>query len=276
MLAVGVAGLAITVLVSVAPFIRFGYRSPAAHVAIDTAATIIALLAAFLLLERFRQTALRRDLLLAAALTVMAASSLCLSVVPALAGRGSDPAATWAFFTARLLGTVLLVAAAAVRPQRLGRPARSARRTVVGCLAALAGLSMLAIVLSAWLPLPIDPALSPAAAGRPRVVGNPVILGGQLAGMVLMLCAGIGFAHKAAAGRDELLSCLAVGGILAALARLNYFLFPSQYTDFIYTGDAFIPPRPARRSGPPDPRPPPQAGAARGTRGATQDRARPP
>jgi signal transduction histidine kinase len=239
MLAVGATGLASTALVSVAPFIRFGYRSPAAHVAIDTAATIIALLAAFLLLERFRQTTLRRDLLLAAALTVMAAASLCLSVVPALAGVGADPAATWARFAARLLGAILLAAAAAAPAQRLAAPARSARRTLIGCLAALAGLSLLALLLGAWLPLPIDPALSPAAAGRPRVVGNSVILGGQLAGMVLMLYAGVVFARKASAERDELMSWLAVGAILAALARLNYFLFPSQYTDFIYTGDAF-------------------------------------
>jgi signal transduction histidine kinase len=32
---------------------------------------------------------------------------------------------------------------------------------------------------------------------------------------------------------------LAVGTLLAALARLNYFVFPSQYTDYVYTGDLF-------------------------------------
>jgi signal transduction histidine kinase len=239
MLAVGAAGIAITGLVSVAPFVRFGYRSPAAHVAIDTAATIVALLAAFLLFERFRQTALRRDLLLAAALAVMAASSLCLSVVPALAGLGDEPASTWAKFAARLLGAGLLAAASLAPRRRLPAPATSARRALLGCLAALAALSLLAIGFGAWLPLPIDPTLSPTAATRPRVVGNPVILGGQLVGMVLLVCAGVGFARRAAAERDELMSWLAVGAILAALARLNYFLFPSQYTDFIYTGDFF-------------------------------------
>jgi signal transduction histidine kinase len=238
-LAVGAAGIAITALVSVAPGVRFAYRSPSAHVAIDTAATIIALLAAFLLLERFRQTGMRRDLLLVAALGVMAASSLCLSVVPALAGLGSEPATTWAKFAARLLGAGLFTGASFARAVRLRAPARSARRTLVGCLAAVAGLSLLALLLGTSLPLPIDPALSPAAAGRPRVVGNPVILGGQLVAMVLLVCAAAGFARSAAAERDVLTSWLAVGAILAALARLNYFLFPSQYTSFIYTGDFF-------------------------------------
>ena len=238
MLAVGAVGIAITALVSVAPFVRFAYRSPAAHVAIDTAATIIALLAAFLLFERFRQTGLRRDLLLVAALVVMAGASLCLSAIPALAGLAAQPATTWAKFAARLLGASLLAGAAFAPARRLPAPATSAKRTLLACLAALAALSLLALAFGARLPLPIDPALSPAAAGRPRVVGNPIILGGQLVAMVLLVCAGVGFARNAAE-RDELTSWLAVGAILAALARLNYFLFPSQYTDFIYTGDVF-------------------------------------
>jgi signal transduction histidine kinase len=239
MLAVGAAGVAITAALSVAPWARFAYRSPSAHVAIDTAATIIALLGAFLLLERFRQTGTRRDLLLVAALAVMAASSLCLSVVPALAGLGSEPAITWAKFAARLLGAGLLTSASFAPAGRLRAPATSARRTLAGCLAAVAGLALLALLLGKWLPLPIDPALSPAAAGHPRVVGNPVILGGQLVGMVLLVCAAAGFARSSAAERDVLTSWLAVGAILAALARLNYFLFPSQYSSFIYTGDVF-------------------------------------
>jgi signal transduction histidine kinase len=239
MLAVAAVGVAITALVMVAPFARFGYRSPAAHVAMDTAATIIAMLGAFLLFERFRQTELRRDLLLAAALAVMAASSLCLSVIPALAGLGSEPAATWARFAARLLAAGLLAAAAAAPARRLQAPATSARRVMLGCLAALAVLSTLAILLDARLPLPIDPTLSPAAAGGQRLVGNPIVLGGQLVGMLLLIGAGVGFARRAIAERDELMSWLAVGTILAALARLNYFVFPSQYTDYIYTGDFF-------------------------------------
>jgi signal transduction histidine kinase len=239
MFAVGAAGVALTALVSFAPGLRFAYRSASAHVAIDTAATIVALLAAFLLLERFRQTATRRDLLLVAALAVMAASSLCLSVVPAVAGLGSETATTWAKFAARLLGAGLLAGAGFARGGRLHAPSRSATRMVLGCLAALAGLSLLAVLLGAWLPLPVDPALSPAAASHPRVVGNPVILGGQLVGMVLLVCAAAGFARPAAGDRDVLTSSLAIGAILAALARLNYFLFPSQYTSFIYTGDFF-------------------------------------
>ena len=111
---------------------------------------------------------------------------------------------------------------------------------LLGCLAMVAALSMLAILLDAWLPLPIDPALSPAAAGGPRLVGNPIILGGQLVGMVLLIGAGVGFARRAVAERDELMSWLAGGAILAVLAGLNYFLFPSPHSDYSYIGDFFV------------------------------------
>jgi signal transduction histidine kinase len=239
MLAVCGVGAAITLLVAVAPFLHVAYRSPAAHVAIDTAASVIAVLAAFLLLERFRQTALRRDLLLVAALTVLAVANLWLSVLPALAGLGSEPVATWALLAARLVGAGLLAAACLAAPRRLRAPSATARRTLLACLAAVGVLSLVAVLAGAWLPLPIDPALSPAATGGLRVVGNPLVLGGQLVGMVLFACAAAGFARRAAAERDELMSWLAVGATLAAFGRLNYFLFPSLYTDFLYTGDLF-------------------------------------
>jgi signal transduction histidine kinase len=239
LLAVCAAGAAITLLVSVGPFARLAYRSPAAHVAIDTAATVISVLAAFLLFERLRQTALRADLVLAAALTLLALANLCLSVVPALAGPDAQPGASWALLAARLIGAGRLAAAAFVAPRRLRRPSATARRTLLGCVAAVAVLALLAVLAGGGLPLPIDPLLSPASAGRPAVAGNPLALAAQLVGMVLLACAGAGFARRAAAERDELMAWLAIGAILAAFARLNYFLFPSQYTDFLYTGDVF-------------------------------------
>ena len=79
---------------------------------------------------------------------------------------------------------------------------------LLGCLAIVAALSMLAILLDAWLPLPIDPALSPAAAGGPRLVGNP-ISSAVSSSLVLLIGAGVGFARRAVAERDELMSWLA-------------------------------------------------------------------
>lgn len=237
--AVAATAGAVTLLVSVLPFVRFAYRSPEAHVAIATAATVIALLGAFLLFQRFRRTAARGDLLLVAALATFAVANLCLSVAPALAGRANEPIATWALLAARLIGAGLLAAACFAPPRTLRAPSAAARTTLIACLATIGALALLAVAFAAELPHAIDPALSPADSSRPRVVGHPLILAGQLVGMLLSAGAAVGFARRAARERDEFLSWLAIAATLGAFARLNYFLFPSQYTDFVFTGDAF-------------------------------------
>ena len=65
------------------------------------------------------------------------------------------------------------------------------------------------------------------------------LLAAQLAGMALYCFAAIGFGRRARATGDELLQWLAVGALFGAFARLNYFLYPSLYTDYVYSGDFF-------------------------------------
>src|SRR5215469_15969304 len=60
------------------------YRLPAVHVALDTAASLIALLTAFLVVGRFRRRTLLNELMLVSALTVLAVSDLFLGTLPAL------------------------------------------------------------------------------------------------------------------------------------------------------------------------------------------------
>jgi signal transduction histidine kinase len=59
----------------------------------------------------------------------------------------------------------------------------------------------------------------------------------QLLAMSLFVAAGVGFARRALRTGDELLAWFATGSVLAAFAHLNYFLFPSLYSDWIYAGD---------------------------------------
>jgi len=60
----------------------------------------------------------------------------------------------------------------------------------------------------------------------------------QLVLMGLFAAAAVGFARTTERTLDPLTLWFAIGATLGAWARLNYFLFPSQYTDFFYTGDA--------------------------------------
>jgi signal transduction histidine kinase len=234
-IAAGAAGT--TLLVVLAPFVHFAYRSSATHLFIDTAATVIALLAAVLLLQRYRRSALPRDLLLVAALGVLAAANLLLSVLPALMAAGPPALSTWALLGARLLGATLLAGACMAPRTRLRAPGRTAAVVLVGCAATIALLAGCAAVFSDALPAAVGSALT--AAGRPRIVGHPLLLAGQLVGMALFAGAAGGFARDAREQNDEFLAWLATGAVLGAFARLNYFLYPSLFTDVVYTGDIF-------------------------------------
>jgi signal transduction histidine kinase len=103
---------------------------------------------------------------------------------------------------------------------------------------ALAAIGLASALFADALPAAIDATMSPVTAG-PHIVGQPVVLGVQLALLALHLLAAIGFARAARRHGDELLGWLAIASMLAAFARLNYFFFPSLYSEWVYTGDAF-------------------------------------
>ena len=233
----GLISAAITIVVIVAPFLGFAYRSPAAHVAIDSAAAVIGLLAAYLLYDRLRRTGSRADLLLFGALWLFAAANLLFSVVPALTGLRGEAAVAWTLLAVRLGATALLALASFARPRPLRSPPAAAARMVAGCAAAMALLALIGWLLAGDLPAVIDRTITPESSSRPLVTGHPLILAGQVVAMALFAAAAAGFARRAA--HDELMSWLALGSVLAAFARLNYLLFPSLYTDFVYVGDVF-------------------------------------
>ncbi len=112
-LAVAVAAGAVTVLVSAAPFLRFAYRSPSLHVAMETAATLVALLTAFLVYGRFQQSRGRADLLLVCSLVLFAGVNLGLGAIPlALADGQREPLTVWAALGGRLASAAVVAVAA--------------------------------------------------------------------------------------------------------------------------------------------------------------------
>ena len=236
---VAVAGgaLALTLLVSVTSVVSFAYRSPSLHVAVETAAALISLLAAQLTYGRFRRSLDRRDLLLMSALVLLAGSNLLFSAVPAIASFDSDAFSTWAPALSTVLAAGLFAAGAFTAPRPVRRPGVEARRA-----AGLCGLALIVIGIGTALggdalPLAIEPGLSPEAGIRPRIIGDPVVLALQLVVMGLFAAAAVGLARTAERTLDPLTLWFAIGATLAAFARLNYFLFPSRYAEFFYTGD---------------------------------------
>ena len=228
-------GVAVT-LVSLLSVTSVAYRSATLHVAIETAAAFAALLAAVLLAGRFARNPLLGDLVLAGALLLLGVTNLCYSVVPWTIDETRGSFDTWAPIAGQLLGAAGLALGALLPDRQVTAPRRAMARTALAVVAGLAAIGLLAWALAPQLPVGIDPDVPPDPSG-PDLVGEPSVLASQLVGLVLYALAALGFAKRAVRTRDELMSWLAAAATLAAFSRLNYFLFPSLYSEWVYAGD---------------------------------------
>ena len=226
-----------TLAVVALPSVRFGYRSPALHVALETANALVALLVGYLVYGRFRESRRIQELLLVLALCTVAVANLILTAVPfALAiGRGED-FSRWAAVGIRLLGTLVLTAAALVPPAATVDTHRAKR--VVLTLAVVVGT--VAVAGTVWgneLPPTVDPSVPLGDGSPPMVVAHPAVLVIQGVGAVLYGVSAVAFTRQAGRSADELFRWVAAGCVLAAFARVHYLLFPSLYSEYVYSGD---------------------------------------
>jgi signal transduction histidine kinase len=231
-------GLA-TCLVIVVPPLHFAYRQQSLHVALETSAALIGLLAAYLVFGRFQRKRHLNDLILCYALSVLAFSNLFFAALPAITGESSTRFATWSAASGRMLGT-LAFCFAAFAPQLTVRRRRFRLAALALTIPAL--LALVAAIVEALgtrLPEGVETLFPPESSGRPRLVGDTSVLVVQLASMSLFLAAAVGYSRRAAREHDELARWLAAAAVFGAFAGLNYFLYPSLYTEWVYTGDFF-------------------------------------
>jgi signal transduction histidine kinase len=232
-------GALATGLVVAAPGLQFGYRNPDLHVALLTAQVLIAMLCAYLLVGRLQRSAALSDLFLFLALATLAFANLFFAVLPAVLGEDTSVFSTWSALLGRLVGGTLFAAAALV-PQRA--VPRVARTTLIVALAAaglLVAIAVLIGLMRSHLPPGIEPGVTPESSDDPWLQGHPAILALQLVGGTLFAAAAIGFTLRAERTGDRLVRWLAIGAVFAATSRVNYFLYPSIFTDYVYTGDFF-------------------------------------
>jgi signal transduction histidine kinase len=237
-IATAAGAASVTAAVAAVPSLHFAYRNPELHVALLTAEALIALFSAFLLLGRLRRRGALEDLLLCMALAVLAVSNLLFAAVPAVISTDTSVFSTWSSLLGRLLGATLFAAAAIVPSRRL-HLSNGQRAVVWAAVAAVLGIIALAV---GWFEprLPSGVSVAPAeTSNRPRLEGTPAVLAAQVAGFGLLAAAAIGLTARAERTGDALLHWLAIGAVLSAAARANYFLYPSLFTDFVYVGDGF-------------------------------------
>jgi signal transduction histidine kinase len=231
-----VLGAVVTAAVIAIPEFRFGYREPRLHVVVETTAALVSLILALLALGRFRRSRELGDVLLAAAFVLLSAVNLIFSAVPAAVQDGPSQAATWGALAGRMVGGLLLTVAAAGPRRVVDR--RRGTQLLVGGPAVGIGLAIVLAAAAPYLPRAVDPELSPAV-GLPGLAGDPTVVAAQLLAAVLYAAAAAGFLRRARRAADPLLSSLAVGCVLRAYGALNYALFPSLFTEWVYLGDLF-------------------------------------
>jgi signal transduction histidine kinase len=229
-----VAGI-FTDLVSFIPSIHFAYHSLPLHAMVETTATLVAFLATFLLFGRLRQRRRIDDLLLFVGLGVLALGNLLFATAPAAVWELPRPVTTWSGVGASAIGGTLLAIAPWVPRRSLRDYERAAGNAVV---AATIALLVTVGVFGAFvdrLPVGIDPAQPTLALNA--AASHPAVLTAQVVIAFLFGIAAVGFTRRAERDDDELLRWLGPGCAVATFSRVNYFLFPSLYTSWVYTGD---------------------------------------
>jgi signal transduction histidine kinase len=228
--------VAVTAGLALAPQLHLGYPREAADLALDTAASVIGLLAYFLIFGRLRRRTRPSELLLACAFAVLALSNLLLCTVPEVAGWAPDDLTVWVAPVAGSFGALLFVLAAFVpdRQLRLSGPL-----LVVGAGAVTTAL-LLTMVLVPEFARPLPPqvvaSLAPGLSGRSDP--NLAQFGPQLAAAVLYGVAAAGFLRRFRQSRDEFLGWLVVAAMLAAASQVNYLL-SDMNPQSLYAGDVF-------------------------------------
>jgi signal transduction histidine kinase len=228
-----------TLFVVLWPALGMAYRRRELHVALETAGALVALVAGFLMVGRFLRRRRLDDLLLALALVVFGLVDLGFLALPSIfAGGGSSSRlSVWTALVGRIIGATALAAAAVGLPRRLRRR-RAPVIAILAPLAIVAAAALLVTLVGRRLPQPVD-VMPPEDSGGARLIGHPAVLVAQLVTMTLFGVAAVGLVRRAAREHDRFLSWLAAASVLAAFARLHYFLYPSLYTDWVYSGDVF-------------------------------------
>jgi signal transduction histidine kinase len=232
------AAAALTATTSLVPGFSLAYSSPQLHIALDTATALISFLVAYLVYGRFRERKRLDDLMLASALALIASTSLVFSAVPhTVPAEGARNFSVWASVGGAVLGALTLALAAFAPSTRVSSPRRATVIAALCCVGALIATASVVGVFADGIDPEIPLALSPDATHRPILLGHHFLLGTQIVGVLLFIAAALGFIQRGERDNDELMRWFAAGAALSAFARFNYFLFPSLYSDWVFTGD---------------------------------------
>jgi signal transduction histidine kinase len=234
-----VSGLA-TVAFALLPQLRLDYEWPAARIALETAGSLIALFATFLVFGRLLRRAYLNELLLASALAVLAVSNLLFVTLPTVAGWAPDDLTMWGAPLARGLGALLFILAAFIPRRELQRAGPAIAVTAVAVITVIGLATAFVHALAGrWAPS-FAATLTPDAVRQPSLRDHAALVALELLVALVYGLAATGFLRRSRRLGDEFFGWLAVAAVLAAVSHVNYSLFPASYSQAVlYTGDIF-------------------------------------
>jgi signal transduction histidine kinase len=216
---------AVTALGFLPPPEARSFANPSLRVALETATTLVALLAAYLVFGRYRMSRRASDFILVCALELIALRSIFFAAYPAVTREELHIFATWAQVAAAVAGAAAFAVGAFAPDSRI----RHRGRVAVVLLAIPLVVGTVATVEAAVIrELPL---------GVERPADEPAYVALQLAAAALFVVAAIGFTRRAGRTGDDLMRWFAAGATVAAFARLNYAFFPPLFDQRVYTGD---------------------------------------
>jgi signal transduction histidine kinase len=236
--AAGVSGVA-TFAAAMLPQAHSASRQPLLHVALETAASLIALLAGSLVVGRLRRQGRFNELVLASALAVLVLINTFLLTMPAMTGLFTSDLTTWCLLAGRSLAAALFALAAFAPLRPLRRPGLVLATWVAASSTAVLLTAALVHAVAGHLASSLATTTGPASRPSPELGGPSVLLTLQLALAVLYGVATLGFLRRSRQLGDEFLGWLASAAVLAAFSHLNYFLYPSPYLQGVHIGDIF-------------------------------------
>ena len=232
-----IVSVAVTITAVATPVIHFAYRNPPLHVAFETAEVLIGSLAAFLFYGRYKQSRRWSDLGLVFVLDLLAITNIAFSVVPTVLLQGRpDVRHGWVAAAIRLVAIATLVVCARIHFARQTPKARSALVPFAAAGAVVVVLGGVSLSLAHRFPDPLNATIITQTADM-LLAGHPVFILMQGLIMVMAGIAAYSFTRSAADQDDELLFWVGAACVFSSFARLNFLLFPSLYTEYVYTGD---------------------------------------
>lgn len=230
-----VLGGALTALSFVSPWVHLAYHLPRLHAIIDTAIGLASFLLAYLVYGRVQALGRLRDSVLAFALGFGGVVNLFAAVTQGVSAKPPGPFAVWTPTIGRVFVAGLFVTAAVMPAAPLKRPVRF---STLALSVAVPFVALMAFggVASVHLPWSLELAKSPTDATKPVFVGPGLLLAAEVLIVVAYSAAAWGFSRRRSDDGD-LMTWLASGCALFAIAGLDYFAFPSDFSDWIYVGD---------------------------------------